>query len=95
MSLNYRMSPVVSVDELERAVERSTGHKFQNEFRQLLLDDNYMNDVYVNYYFEDDAVYHGYSWEKEDKIMELNLVNKFLREEFGDEFDSIIVDVSW
>lgn len=95
MEMNYRLCPVIDIDELERCVSIDTKRKFKTDFRQLLFDDNYMNDVYVSHYFMEDAEYHGYSWQDPVKIEELNLVNKFLRENFAPEYDSILVDVSW
>ena len=96
MKLNYNMEPVVSIDELKDAVVGATGYKFQTDFRQLLFDyNNYMNDVYVGYYFDEDEKYLYPSWQNETKIKERNLVNQFLREMLGDEFERIIIDVSW
>ena len=95
MKLNYNMEPVVSIDELKDAVVDATGHEFQTNFRQLLFDDRFMNDVYVGYYFDEDEEYLHPSWQNETKIKERNLVNQFLREILGDEFERIIIDVSW
>lgn len=93
--MKYRMCPVIEIDELEKCVSAATGREFQTEFRQLLFDDCYMNDVYVSHYFMDDVKYQNCSWQDPVKIEELNLVNKFLRENFAPEYESILVDVSW
>lgn len=89
--MHYSLRPVISIDELQRCIEIDTGHKFEKDFRELLFSDCYMNDVYCSYYFADDVG----SWVCESRAKELRLVNKFLQENFGPEYDSILVDVSW
>ena len=94
--LHYETLPVITIGELQRCVEIDTQRKFQTEFRQLLFGDNYINDVYLKYYFLDDVEYHeGYSWQNPTQIEEINLVNRFLRVNFGLDYDSILIDVSW
>lgn len=92
--LHYETLPVITIGELQRCVEIDTRRKFQTEFRQLLFGDNFMNDVCLKYYFLDD-VECRYSWQNPIQIEEINLVNKFLRENFGLDYDSVLIDVSW
>ena len=89
--MHYQLLPVISVDELKRCVETDSGYKFQTDLRQLLFGDCFMNDVYCGYYFADDVG----PWVEESRAKELRLVNKFLQTNFGVEYDTILVDVSW
>jgi hypothetical protein len=88
--------PVIDIYDLEKAIEIQFGKEIlaNCEMRQLLFGDRFMNDVYIRHYFDDDIEYHGYSWENENEISVLNLINQFLRDEFPGQ-ESVLINVSW
>ena len=102
-SLNVTMRPVVSIDNLKKAIEEETGEEF-DDLTNLLFYEDYMNDCYKNLYFADDPwcyeekpdYYDDIEWEEEcEKVRKLKLVYSYLRKIFGKFYDAILVDVSW
>ncbi len=61
---------------------------------QLLFGEDYSNYCYKPYYFQEDEVYKGHSWQDEHLIDICNKVNRYLREVLPEE-KRILIDVSW
>ena len=101
--MEIKMKPVIRASELEEAVKQATGEEIE-DLRNLLWDEQYINDCYKALYFEDDA---GWYDEKPDyysdeewaamceRVRKTNLVYQTLREIFGSFYDTVLVDVSW
>lgn len=94
--MKHTIMPVIDIYNLEKAIEIQFGEEVlaNYELRQLLFRDQFMNDCCIRYYFDDDVEHHGYSWENENEISVLNLINQFLRDEFPGQ-DEVLIDVSW
>ena len=60
----------------------------------VLFDDEYNNDSCKRYYFSEDEVYEGHSWQNKERIRICNCVNVMLRDMFPG-YEKILVDVSW
>ena len=101
--LKVKMCPVVSISDLQKAIEEETGEEF-DDLTNLLFYEDYMNDCYKRLYFADDPWsyeekpddYDDVEWEEAcERARKLNLVYGYLRNIFGKFYDSILVDVSW
>lgn len=90
----YTMYPVIEVDVLEDEIKTRFGVDVENDLRNILFYEDYMNDCYKSYYFEDDEVYTGKSWQNEEHIRIRNLVNAYLRDILP-EYNVVLIDVTW
>lgn len=93
--MKYTMKPVVSVDEIEKAVELQYGETI--ELRTLMWPSEFMNDSYKSLYFSDDQIAeyeeNPDDYEEEERRQTL-LVYSILKDAFPG-MDEILVDVSW
>ena len=85
--------PLIAARDLEDAVNLQFGCDI-DEIRNLLFDDNYVNDCYKRFYYKEQEEYHDQPWEDEESIRLRNLVRAFLCDILP-EYDSIMIDVSW
>jgi hypothetical protein len=101
--MKIEMKPVISASELEEAVKQATGEEIE-DLRNLLWDEQYINDCYKALYFEDEATgryekpdyYNDEEWAAMcERVRKTNLVYQTLREIFGSFYDTVLVDVSW
>ena len=90
----YTMYPVIDVTDLEDAIRIQFGVNVENEMRNILFGDDYMNDCYKSYYFANDEKYTGAFWQNEEHIRIRNLVNAYLRDILPD-YERVLIDVSW
>ena len=90
----YTMYPVIDVTDLEDAIRIQFGVDVEGEMRNILFDDDYMNDCYKSYFFADDEEYTGASWQNEEHIRIRNLVNAYLRDILPD-YERVLIDVTW
>ena len=90
----YRMCPVIGIDVLEDEITARFDIDVVGDLRDILFYEDYMNDCYKSYYFEDDEVYTGKSWQNEEHIRIRNLVNAYLRDILPGH-ESVLIDVSW
>lgn len=95
--MEYKMMPAFWVEDLEEALIAQYGREFMNEvgdLRNFLFDDDYMNDVYVKYWFDEIEEYTGEVWQDEDHIRLENCIKAFLKDIFPNH-DSVLIDVMW
>ena len=95
--MKYEMMPVVDAYELQKALELQFGPDVmgnEDVMAKVLFGDEYSNYSLKRYYFSEDEVYEGYSWQDEERIRIRNCVNAMLQDMFPGR-DSILVDVSW
>lgn len=93
----YEMMPVIDADVLQEALELQFGPNImgnEDVMANVLFGDEYNNYSCKRYYFSNDEVYEGHSWQNEERIRICNCVNAMLRDMFPDR-DVILVDVSW
>ena len=89
----HTMMPVVSADELEKAVNAQFGCEI-TDITNLLFGDDFHNDSYQGFWYDEMEDYHGHSWEEEDEINLRNLVRTYLQDTIP-EFSRVLIDVSW
>ena len=95
--MKYEIVPVVAAEELKETLELQFGPDVMgNEdfMANVLFDDFYNNDSCKYYFFSEDEVYEGHSWQNEERIRICNCVNAMLRDMFPG-YEKILVDVSW
>ena len=95
--MKYEIIPVVAAEELREALELQFGPNVMGDedfMANVLFDDEYNNDSYKCYYFSEDEVYEGHSWQNKERIRICNCVNAMLRNIFPGH-EKILVDVSW
>ena len=90
----YKMYPVIEVGVLENEIKAQFDIDVEGELRNILFYEDYMNDCYKSYWFEDDEVYTGKSWQNEEHIRIRNLVNSYLRDILP-EYNTVLIDVTW
>lgn len=94
--MKYTMKPVVSVHEIEKAVELQYGESI--ELRTLMWPEDFMNDSYKSLYFGDNQIAeyeeNPDDYEEEEERRHTLLVYSILKDAFPD-IDSVLVDVSW
>jgi hypothetical protein len=90
----YKMYPVIEVGILEDEIKTRFNIDVQDELRNILFYEDYMNDCYKSYYFADDEEYTGKSWQNEEHIRIRNLVNAYLRDILPGH-EKVLIDVSW
>lgn len=92
--LKYEMRPVFWVDDLADVMREKYPDEAWEDLRQFMFGDQYMNDVYVSFYFADPWEYTGEEWEDEERCRVLNMVREYLMEMFPGE-EGVLVDVMW
>ena len=92
--MKYEMCPIVSVYDLERALNLQYGEDFCNELSFMLFGDDYYNDSYKSYNFEELEVYEGKIWQDEENIRFENCVKTFLQDAFPGH-TRVLINVSW
>ena len=95
--MKYEMMPVIDADALQEALELRFGPSVMgNEdiMANVLFDYEYGNYSCKRYYFAEDQVYEGHSWQNEEHIRICNCVNAMLRDMFP-EREVVLIDVSW
>lgn len=95
--MEYKMMPAFWVEDLKEALTIQYGREFMDEvgdLRNFLFDDNYMNDVYVKYWFGEIEEYTGKAWQDEEHIRLENCIKTFLKDLFPDH-DYVLIDVMW
>lgn len=90
----YKMCPVIEIYTLEDELKTQFDVDVAGELRNILFYEDYMNDCYKSYYFEDDEVYTGKSWQNEEHIRIRNLLNAHLRDILPGH-ERVLIDVSW
>ena len=90
----YKMYPVIEVGVIENEIKAQFDIDVEGELRNILFYEDYMNDCYKSYWFEDDEVYTGKSWQNEEHIRIRNLVNSYLRDILP-EYNTVLIDVTW
>ena len=90
----YKMYPVIEVGVIENEIKAQFDIDVEGELRNILFYEDYMNDCYKSYWFEDDEVYTGKSWQNEEHIRIRNLVNSYLRVILP-EYNTVLIDVTW
>ena len=88
----FSIMPVVSVEDLEKGVNTQFGTDL--DLRNLLFDNNYINDCYKEFDYSVPEVYMNLSWQDEERIQQINLVKTFLQDVLP-EYTKVIIDVSW
>lgn len=95
MSVKIEMRPVIDIwslaDELE---DRYHWGLEAYSVCQLMFGDQYYNDSFKSYWFAEDDIFRGYSWQNETRIAQRNLINSFLRDLLPDH-ERVLIDVSW
>ena len=95
--MEYKMMPAFWVEDLKEALTIQYGREFMDEvgdLRNFLFDTNYMNDVYVEYGFDEIEEYTGEEWQDENHIRLENCIKTFLKDIFPDH-DYVLIDVMW
>lgn len=95
--MKYEMMPVVDAEDLREVLELRFGPDVMGDedfMANVLFGDEYNNDSCKRYYFSEDEVYEGKSWQNEERIRICNCVNAMLRDMFPG-YERILVDVSW
>lgn len=95
--MEYKMMPAFWVEDLKEALTIQYGREFMDEvgdLRNFLFDTNYMNDVYVEYGFDEIEEYTGEEWQDENHIRLENCIKTFLKDIFPNH-DSVLIDVMW
>lgn len=95
--MKYEMMPAFWVEDLKEALIVQYGEEFMDEvgdLRNFLFDDNYMNDVFVKYWFGEIEEYTGKAWQDEKQIRLENCIKAFLKDLFPDH-DYVLIDVMW
>lgn len=98
MELNIKMRPVVNVYNLSEVLQNNIPEYCEeyNELRTLFWPEDFMNDCYKTLYFEDDYdVAEHYDGKARRRVEAMNKAFEYLRNYFGSNVDSILVDVSW
>ena len=91
----YEMYPVIEIDDLEKELKIQFDVELENnDLRNILFYDDYMNDCYKSYYFADDEEYTGKSWQNEERIRIRNLVNAYLRDILPN-YERVLINVTW
>lgn len=93
--MKYTMKPVVSVGEIEKAVELQYGVNI--ELASLMWPEDFQNDCYKRLCFDDDMVA---EWEEDEYYNEQTrkehlMVYSILRDVFPENIRTVLVDVSW
>lgn len=86
--MDITFSPVISIDELEEAVNLQYGTSY--DLRDVLFRYDYSNDSFKKLYFNADV---DETWEYES-FHAMNLVFGYLRDILPGH-DSVLIDVSW
>lgn len=95
--MKYEMMPAFWVGDLEDALIAQYGKEFMDEvghLRSFLFGENYMNDVYVKYWFDEIEEYTGEVWQDEKQIRLENCIKTFLKDLFPDH-SYVLIDVMW
>lgn len=92
--LNYYMAPVFWVDDLAAVMKELHPEEDWDDLRQVMFGDQYMNDVYVSFYFADPWEYTGEEWEDETDCRMKNMLREYLMELFPGH-ERVLVDVMW
>lgn len=98
MELNIKMRPVVNVSNLSAVLQNNIPEYCEeyDELRTLFWPEDFMNDCYKTLYFDDDYdVSENYEGEERRRVEAMNKAFEYLRNYFGSNVDSILVDVSW
>ena len=90
--LKYSMRPAFWVDDLAREMKELHPEENWDNLRQVMFYDQYMNDVYVNFYFGDPWKYTGEEWEDETRCRMLNYIREYLMSIFPGQ-EEVLVDV--
>lgn len=90
--MKYEMMPVVTANEIEKAVKLQYGEDI--ELASLMWPADYQNDCYKTLYFDDDMVAECEEYEEKERREHL-LVYSVLRDSFPENIRTILVDVSW
>lgn len=93
-ALNWYMAPVFWVDDLADVMRELHPEEDWDDLRQAMFGDQYMNDVYVSFYFADPWEYHDGEWENEEYCRMKNMVREYLMKMFPGH-ERVIVDVMW
>ena len=89
----HTMMPVVSADELEKAVNMQFGCEI-HDITNLLFGDNYYNDSYQGFWYDELETYEECDDMAEEEIRLRNLVRTYLQDTIP-EFSRVLIDVSW
>ncbi|MDE7089073.1 MAG: hypothetical protein K2O54_03045 [Prevotella sp.] len=94
--MKYELKPIISADEIERAVEAKYGDEI--DLRNLFFECDYANDSYKALSFDsysiEDAI-EDWEEEPENPVLKQRIhVLELLRDEIKD-YDCVLVDVSW
>lgn len=92
--LKFYMAPVFWVDDLADVMKELHPEEDWNNLRWIMFEDQYMNDVYVSFYFDDPWEYTGEEWQDEKRCRMLNQVRDYLMEKFPGE-KRVLIDVMW
>ena len=91
--IKEKWMPVVDVSDIEAELRvKGVDRKYADNVRNMLFDDQYINDVYVSYYIADDVCEEYYCDKEETKVIQMVL--DMLREVYPNS-DRVLVDVSW
>lgn len=89
--INVEMVPVIDIRDIEDLYTKHTGHN--EELRQIMFGDDYMNDCYKMFYLDNsDLCENEEDYDDNDEV--LKIIVKLLREN-GIKDDRILIDVSW
>ena len=85
--------PVVSVLDIEREIKAmGISNEYTHNIRKTMFDDQFMNDVYIAYYIDDDVCEECYA-DKEKAKVEQIIINILRKACPGNK--SVLVDVTW
>lgn len=91
--MKFKIMPVITIWDLTEALEAQYHWGLdEHELRELMFEQEYMNDCYKRYSFDEDAVCWGIEYE--EVVRQENLLKGFLRDTFP-EHSAVLVDVSW
>ena len=95
--MKIEMMPVIDSYDLEEAMKLQYGPDFfgENEFIEpILFGEEYSNDIYKFYYFINDEIFEGKSWQNEERIRIRNCINGYLRDILPD-CERVLISISW
>ena len=87
--MTYKKMIVIDIYDLEFALIQQYVSKDFSNLREVLFENDYMNDCYKSYCFDG-----TYDETDDENAHILNCVNTFLQDIFPDE-DTVLIDISW
>ena len=93
--MEIKMMPVIDSFSLSEALDEKYNWDLDVcDICKLMFDDDYCNYSYKSFWFKEDEVYEGYTWQSELNIKYTNMIKRYLRELLPN-YDKVLVDVSW